>query len=349
MPRTADIDRSTRSAIDAAIEAERARQQVVGLALGVIREGRVAYLQYYGLADREKGVAVTEKTLFRWASISKTLTAVTAMQLVDEGRLDLNRDVRRYVPEFPDEGEPVTSRQLLCHQGGIVHYSNGKVIRTQREYGRKHPFESVILALDTFKESPLIARPGEKHSYTTHGYILLSAVIERAGKMRFADQVRARIVRPLGLETLRPDYQWERIAHRAVGYRLGQGKVVRSTDTDVSWKLGGGGFLSNAADMARYATALIKGRLVSKASERAMWTRQRLRSGEGTSRGLGFVVETQNGTLKISHNGAQEKTRTRMVLFPRQRHGMVVLSNSENAKPGAFTTAAYRAIEALKE
>ncbi|NLE36868.1 MAG: beta-lactamase family protein, partial [Pirellulaceae bacterium] len=235
-------------AVDDAIRAEMERQQAVGAAVGVVRDGRVVYLKGYGHADREAGVPVTEQTLFRWASISKTLTAVAAMQLVERGLLDLDADVRSHVPEFPDKGVVITPRQLLCHQGGIVHYSNGRVIRTEREYDTPHPFEDVVTALDTFKESPLVAKPGERASYTTHGYILLSAVVERAGSETFADQVRRRIVEPLGLTTLRPDYQWESIDHRAVGYRTRRGRVVRSTDTDVSWKLGGGGYLSNIGD-----------------------------------------------------------------------------------------------------
>ena len=93
--------------------------------------------------------------MFRWASISKSLTAVAAMQLWERGDLDLKREARRYVPEFPDKGTTIRVWHLLCHQGGIVHYTNGKVIQTKRNYPMAHPFENVIFALDTFRESPL--------------------------------------------------------------------------------------------------------------------------------------------------------------------------------------------------
>ena len=96
--------------------------------------------------------------------------------------------------------------QLLSHLGGIVHYSNGRVIRTEREYDTPHPYEDVILALDTFKESPLVSRPGVRHSYSSHGFILASAVVQRAGKQKFADQVNERIAKPAGMTTLQPDY-----------------------------------------------------------------------------------------------------------------------------------------------
>jgi CubicO group peptidase (beta-lactamase class C family) len=238
----------------------------------------------------------------------------------------------------------ITTRQLLAHLGGVVHYRNGPVVRTEREYDRVHPYESVILALDTFKESPLVCAPGEKHSYTTHGYILASAVVERAGEQKFAEQVRERIVEPLGMETLRPDYQWEEIPGRTVGYRKNVVGVVRSTDTDVSWKLGGGGFISNVEDLARLAAGLIGDDLLDAEMKEMMWTAAVTRAGETTSYGLGFSVAEENGRLKVSHSGAQEKTRTRLVIYPDDGHGVVVMTNSEHGSPGAFTTAVYGAI-----
>ena len=148
-------------------------------------------------------------TQFRWASISKPVTAIAALQLVEKGLLDLDADVRTYVPEFPEKDFKITARQLLCHQAGIVHYDNGKVVPTEKKYKEAHPFADVVTALDTFKESPLLSVPGEKYSYTTHGFILLSAVVQRAGKEKFADQVHTRIAKPLGMSGFRPDYEWE--------------------------------------------------------------------------------------------------------------------------------------------
>ena len=197
--------------VDQAMRGEMASQDLVGLAVGVIQDGEITHLKGYGMANREQRLPVTRQTMFRWASISKSLTAVAAMQLWERGELELEREARHYVPEFPDKGTALSVRHLLCHQGGIVHYTNGKVIRTGRDYPVAHPFENVIFALDTFRESPLVNEPGEKYSYTTHGYILLSAIVERARKQKFAHQVRDRIAKPLELGTLQPDYQWVEI------------------------------------------------------------------------------------------------------------------------------------------
>jgi CubicO group peptidase (beta-lactamase class C family) len=318
------------------------KQQIVGLAVGIIQNGQIVYMKGYGFADQENRVPVTSQTLFRWASCSKPLTAVATLQLMEKDQLDLDTAVRQYVPEFPDQRVVITPRQLLSHQSGIVHYANGRVIRTQRQYTTPHPFEDVVLALDTFKESPLLHTPGEKVSYTTHGYILLSAVVQRAGKQKFAEQVQERIATPLGMTTLQPDYHWQSIPYRAIGYRKQDGQVVRSTDTDVSWKLGGGGYLSNIDDFARFAEGLINRRLVTDKTEALMWEPQKLANGASTEWGLGFVVELgPDRRLKVSHDGSQEKARTRMVMYPREKHGVVIMSNSEWVNPGQFSTLVY--------
>ena len=331
--------------VDKAMRDEMAGQELIGLAVGIIQDGQIAYLKGYGLANREQRLPVTHQTMFRWASISKSLTAVAAMQLWERGDLDLKREARWYVPEFPDKGTAIRVRHLLCHQGGIVHYTNGKVIRTKRDYPVAHPFENVIYALDTFKESPLVNKPGEKYSYSTRGYMLVSAVVERAGKQKFAHQVRDRIAKPLKLATLQPDYQWEEIPHRAVGYRQHGGQVEVSTNTDVSWKLGGGGFISNIDDLAKFAAGLLNHRLVKPATRQKMWARQMTSSGEQTKYALGFSFNhyrdgelhtwKANGTgiEIVGHSGSQEKAKTWMALSPQEKLGVVVMSNSEYARP----------------
>jgi serine beta-lactamase-like protein LACTB, mitochondrial len=329
--------------IDDSVKEQMSQQQLVGVSIGVIDGGRVAYSQGFGFADVENQVAMTPQSLIRWASVSKPLTAVVAGQLVAEGRLSFDDDVRKYVPEFPDHGVTIRVRDLLCHQSGIVHYANGRVVRTQKEYGEPHPFQNVINSLDTFKESPLVNAPGEKYSYSTHAYMLLSAVTERAENKPFAQQVQDRINSPLGLTTLQPDYQWVEISPRAVGYRLRNQQVIPSTNTDVSWKLGGGGFISSVEDMAAFGAGLMGSKLLSEKIKSQMWVRQKTTDGSETDVGLGFFIDGVGESLRVSHNGSQEKAKTRMVIYPNRKNGIVVMSNCEHAEPGRISTAIYQA------
>lgn len=333
------MDDLDRQAVDKAVQAEMARQKLVGVAIGLIRDGEVAYVGSYGMEDRENGIPVSGRTMFRWASISKPLTAIAAVQLAVTDRMDLDADVRTLVPEFPDKGLPITTRQLLGHLGGVVHYRNGPLIKTQRTYVTANPFESVIVSLDNFKESPLVSDPGTAFNYTTHGFILASAAVERAGEQPFHEQVDERIATSLGLESLQPDYQWIAIPHRAVGYRKSAGKVVRSTDTDVSWKLGGGGFISNIDDLAAFAAALDDETFITPAMRRLLFTPLKTDDDRSTGYGLGFGVRTSGDLLTVSHTGAQEKVRGLMEVRPDTGDGIVILTNSEYGDCGAVARA----------
>lgn len=325
-------------ALEARIQHELREQQLIGLAVAVVVDGQIAYARGFGFADRPGELPVrASNTSFRWASISKPVTAVAALQLAERNKLDLDTDVRALLPEFPAKPHPISVRQLLTHQGGIVHYTNGEVIRTQRSYDTPHPFHDVVTALDTFKESPLVCEPGTKHSYTTHGYILLGAAVQRAGGASYWQQVRERIAGPLGMTTFVPDYPGPTPAPRTRGYRKVLGVVAPSSDADVAWKLPGGGFTSTVIDLARFAQGLLDGSLLSETSQAAMFTAQKTRDGKATNYGLGVRVDRIDGVPCVSHSGAQDQTRTNLVIVPGKQVAVAVMCNSEWAKLGAFT------------
>lgn len=323
--------------VDAKVQAEIERQGCVGIAVVVIDGGKIAWSKGYGFADRENNVPVDPAvTQFRWASICKSVTAVAALQLAEKGKLDLDADIRTYVPEFPDKGVKITARELLCHQGGIPHTGSngGTIVRTQKTYTAAHPFADVVTALDMFKDSPLVNTPGTTYFYSTPGYVLLSAVVQRAGRERYADQVHERIARPLGMANFRPDYQWEDIPHRAAGYMKVDGKIQRRPDDkvdDVAWKLAAGGFTSPATDLARFGVGLIQGKLVSAETTQKMWTINKpTAAGKADPYGYGFfIVHMPDGRTLVGHDGSQQKTKTALLLDPQAKKGIALMTNSE--------------------
>jgi CubicO group peptidase (beta-lactamase class C family) len=176
--------------------------------------------------------------------------------------------------------------------------------------------------------------PGEAYSYTTHGYILASAVVERAAEKPYVRVVRDRVCRPLRLRSLQPDYQFMRIRDRAVGYRRdSNGAIKQSSDTDVSWKVGGGGWISTIDDLAGFAEGLLSDEFLDEELRRTLWTEQRTLGGRATGYGLGFGLGKSGEERRVSHTGAQEKARTILVLYPDSNRGIVVMSNSEWANP----------------
>jgi CubicO group peptidase (beta-lactamase class C family) len=155
------------------------------------------------------------------------------------------------------------------------------------------------------------------------------------------------------MTTLQPDYQWLEIPGRATGYRKQSDDIVESRDADVSWKLGGGGFVSSVADLGAFAGGLLQGSLLQPDIQALVWTQQTTSNGESpphiqeTGYGLGFGVREQFGRRIISHNGAQAKTRTCMLLYPDEMLGVVVMTNCEWGKPEAIATALANMIPAV--
>jgi CubicO group peptidase (beta-lactamase class C family) len=331
-------------AVDKVVAAELKTQGVIGVAIGIIQNGEIVYLKGYGLSDRDNRTPVTEHTVFSWGSNSKPLTAVAAMQLVEKKLLDLDADVRTYVPEFPDKGHVITTRQLLSHQSGIPHYSNVKIVPTKLRYSTDQPFIDPVFALDIFNRSPLLFAPGEKVSYSSYAYILLSAVVQRAGKETFQTQINRRIAKPLGMKSLQLDIKSGTQRNWAIGYTKNtDGRVVPAKEEANYWKHGAGGFKSDIEDFALWAQGLLNRQLLYEETEKLMWSRQTLSNGEEICWGLGFSIADQGG-LKVSHNGSNDGMNTRLVLYPRARHGIVVMSNCQFANAGAISTAIYKVL-----
>lgn len=332
----APIPAFSEQTVDAFIEAAIREQQIVGISVAVAKEGKIVLERHYGFEHRENKVPAGPQTMYRWASISKPVTAVAAMQLVEAGKLDLEADVRTIVPAFPEKPWNITVRQLLCHQGGIVHYSNGTVTALPVPASPPNPYQDVVLALDTFKMSPLVCEPGTKYSYTTHGYMLAGAAVQLAGGDGFWNQVRTRIAEPAGMTSFRPDYQWEQIPNRTRGYRKIAGVVVPSTDTDVSWKLAGGGFTSTVGDLSRFSIALMDNTLLKAESFAAMRKRQTLRDGTRTDYGLGLRIGRRGRTATCLHSGSQEKAATLLIMAPASKASVAIMCNTEDTELGGL-------------
>lgn len=321
-------------------------QGVVGLSAAVVYEGELIDVRSFGWEDYHEDIPASEETMYRWASIGKPLTAVAALQLAETEELDLDRDVREYVPEWP-HNQALTSRQLLCHQSGVVHYENMKP-RTLTEYDVEHPWADSILRLDMFKETDLLFEPGQRFSYSTPGYVLLGAVIERASKGSFVEQVMERVCKPLEMTSMQPDYQWVEIPHRATGYHLWEGRSARSVDDNIAWKLPAGGWISTVTDLARFGLGLMESDILTNETRQAMWEAQKLPDGSATRYGLGVGVGNVSGTLTIAHSGGQNKTSTYLVCAPEAGAAVALMCNTQGISLSSISTSILTAMLELE-
>jgi len=315
-----------------AVEAELTKQlqqdKIPGLSCAIAVRGELLLRVGLGLADVENDVPATPQTVYRLASISKPITAVLAMQLAEQGQLDLDADVQALVPSWPAKPWPVTTRQLLAHLGGVRHYL--------REGESTVHYATQTEGLVCFAADPLLHQPGSKYHYSTYGYNLVAAVVEARTGVPFAQVLRQRIAEPAGATTLQDDDVRRIVRGRAQGY-VRVGDVLQNSELmDASYKLGGGGLCASAEDLARFGVALLDGKLVAPATLQQMTTRQQTttgeRAGEAIDYGLGLRVEAQGARSLWWHSGAQSRVSTMLLLLPQERVVVVLLCNLEKVR-----------------
>jgi len=319
--------RASQALPEAAAAAVRAFQQehaIPGLSVAIAQGSAVTWAQGFGLADLENDVAAGADTVYRLGSISKPVTAVAALQLVERGKLQLDVDVRTVVPEFPEKPWPVTLRQLLGHLGGVRHYQRGETESTVH-------FDTQRAALPRFAGDPLLHEPGTKYFYSTYGFNLVAAAVEAADGRPFAAVV-ADIAARAGAPSLQDDDVRRLIRHRAQGYIRRGEALENSALMDGSYKLGGGGLCSSAPDLARFGLALLDGRLLGEDALRTMTQEQQTTAGEGVGYGCGLRIGERHGRREFQHGGAQSRVSTVMVLWPEPRAAAVVMCNLEGVR-----------------
>jgi CubicO group peptidase (beta-lactamase class C family) len=316
--------------IEAAITAVMSRQSIPGLSIAIVTDNELRWQSGYGMADVENFVPAKASTVYRIASVSKTLTAVAAMQLAEQGKLDLDAPVQKYAPSFPTKNFPITTRQLLAHLSGIRHYKPGEVERTNR-------YESLTDALNIFKDDPLEHEPGTRFTYTTFGYTLLGAVIEGASGMTFIDYMRERVFKPAGMKQTQADDLYTIIRNRARGYSprvYGRfdGNFRNAALMDSSYKIPGGGLVSTAEDLARFAIAVQNGALIKQEMFEQMTKSQKTRDGRETGYGYGWYIDRREGRQpdgSIWHGGVQAGFTADLWIMPKKRFALVILTNLE--------------------
>ena len=325
LPAQGDPAKSIESRLQSAIK----KHSIPGLSCAVMQKGELTFSKGYGFADLENDVPATDATVYRLASISKPVTAVLIMQLVERGALDLDADVSTIVPEWPKKQWPVTCRQLLSHLGGVRHYKSTEVESTQR-------YRNQVAALPRFAADPLLHEPGTKYTYSTFGFNLLAAVVEKRHEQSFGAAVREHIGRLAHATTLQDDDQRRLIKHRAQGYVMRDGRLQNSELMDSSYKLGGGGLCASAPDVARFAHALMSNQLLRPETREWMWREQHTKDGNPVGYALGFGVRQVLGKRLVQHSGAQSRVSTMLCMLPEEQIAVVIMCNLEGARLGGL-------------
>jgi CubicO group peptidase (beta-lactamase class C family) len=334
----AKLAKDKQAQIEAAAARFMAAKRIPGISVAIVESGNYEWSAGFGMADLENLVPATSQTLYRLASISKPFTATAAMLLWQQHKLDLDAPVQRYCPAFPQKDDPVTTRQVLGHIGGIRHYKSET--QDDPELGNTRHFDDTVQSgLKFFAADPLVARPGTAFHYSTQGFTLIACVIEGASGEKYVDFVRRNVLQPVGMLHTQPDDRFAIIPYRTRFYEKTKSGDVRNADfLDSSYKIAGGGWLSSADDMANFAVALLNDRLMQRSTRDLMWTSLKTSDGKQTEYALGWGTGKDLGLPDVGHGGGQQGTSTFILMVPERQAGVVVLINLESADASALAT-----------
>jgi serine beta-lactamase-like protein LACTB, mitochondrial len=325
------------SQIESAVSKFMAATHVPGVSVAIVENGAYEWAQGFGFADLENNAPASEHTLYRLGSISKSLTATAAMELVERGKLDLDVPVQKYCPAFPQKPWPLTTREVMGHLAGIRHYKSGS--QDDPEIGNTKHFDNPIQAgLDFFKNDPLLSQPGTHFHYSTQGYTLVGCVIEGATGSRYVDFVAQNVFVPAEMKQTQADNRFMIIPYRTRFYRkTDSGRVENSDFLDSSYKIPGGGWLSSAEDMANFEVAILNDKLINRSTRDLMWTPLKPTDGSKDDYALGWAARDEQGILLVGHDGGQQGTSTDFTIAPAEHVGVVVLTNMENLDPSELS------------
>jgi len=302
LPKWADAVKQGQQIVRAALT----DQNLPGLSVAVGSGGDIVWAEGFGWADLDNQVKVTPDTRFRIGTASTALTSAAAGLLLERGQLKLDEKIQAHVPEFPEKQWPITLKQVMGHVAGV-----------KNDGGDEGPLYSLhcerpVEGLRGFADDSLLFEPESRYSYSSYGWILVSAAIEAAANEPFFAYMRKQIFEPLGMEDTRAESASEAISRRATFYfprfaaNPGYGYHLMR-EVDYSCYAGASAFLSTPSDLVRFAMAIGSGKLLQPATVQLLQTSQRLPSGEETGYGLGWDLEdvTIGGkeTSLVGHDG----------------------------------------------
>jgi CubicO group peptidase (beta-lactamase class C family) len=304
-----------------------------GCAAAVSLNGELIYEKAFGLADLEFNVPNTPQTIFESGSVAKQFTAAAIVLLQQDGKLSLEDPVKKYIPELPDYGAPLTLRHLLNHTSGIRDWG---AVMTLTGAGRGDRVITQDLALDVITHQRAIDfTPGSEYSYSNSGYNLLAIIVERVSKQKFAAFLEERLFKSLGMKnsSLRDDYQ-RVVPGRAQAYsRQGTGP----------WRLnmpfmnvyGNGGMLTTVSDWIKW-NAMLDSKSLGAPLVEALETRGVLNDGRKITYALGLEVSTYKGLKDVSHGGATAGYQTFLARYPDNKVSVAVMCNGTSPSAGAI-------------
>jgi CubicO group peptidase (beta-lactamase class C family) len=304
-----------------------------GAAVGVVRDGEVVLAKAYGSADLEHDIAITPRSRFYMASVSKQFTAMAALIAAEEQGIDLEAPVREIIPELPPCAAEASLYHLLTHTSGLRDYFT---LGALAGLSPETPYTEHRVLRMLARQERLNFAPGEAILYSNSGYVLASILVERATGQNLDAFARQRIFAPLGMDATRFQHDHTAIVpDKVFGYeRRGETWGAGNSLLDV---VGDGGMYSSVQDMLLWLQNLQAPR-VGAAQLKRMRAPARMNGGrEYKGYGMGFFLAEHRGRATVEHSGGLMGYRTQLLWIPSERLGVVMLSNSTETNPPELT------------
>lgn len=318
------------STTDDVVEAEMARQKIPGVAVAIIRNGQAPVIKGYGLANVEHKVRVTPDTIFQSGSVGKQFTAVAAMLLVEDGKLQLDDVVTKYLPAAPASWQRIKVRHLLTHTSGLPDYTQGTI-----DYRKDYTEDELLQFAYGLK---LEFEPGARWNYSNTGYVVLGVLIHKVSGQFYGDLLRQRVFQPLGMKSARIISEADIVPNRASGYRLVRGQWMHQ-----SWvapqlnTTADGSLYVSLRDMVAWDAGIRAGHVLSADAWKQVFAPVVLASGKPYPYGFGWSVATLFGRPAQRHGGSWQGFKADIARYPDDGLTIIVLANLAQADPSRIS------------
>lgn len=298
--------------------------ELPGMSIAIRKKDEIIFAEGFGYSDVEKKIPVTNLTQFRGASTSKVMTTTALARMIQDGLIDIDAPVQKYVPDYPIKEYPITLKQLAGNISGMPHYLNSD--RNEKRY-----YPTIQDALNIFSHHKLLFKPQTKYSYSSAGFVLLSAAMEGASGIRFLDYLQDNVFNPLSMKSTEPDMTQYRVMPNLTRFYKKQNDeyVVINKPREMSGIWAAGGFITTPTDLVLMTKAYSNG-YFNKNIVHKMFESQTLLSGEKTQVGIGWRRSfDMEGRYIIEHAGGMEGTRSVICYFPDEDIAVSVMTNTE--------------------
>ncbi len=317
---TTNQAQSLESKIDK-ILANQFKSNETGVSALVAKDGKVIYRKAFGKANLELDVNMTPENVFQVGSITKQFTAVSILMLLEEGKLSLDDDITKFIPDYPTKGKKITVHHLLTHTSGIKSYTS------MQKFGEVMTMhKSPLKFIDFFKNEPMDFEPGEKYLYNNSGYFILGYIVEKVSGMSYPKFIKERIFDKIGMNNSYYGSHSQLIKNRASGYQKGS-EFTNAQYISLTLPYSAGSIMSNVDDMLKWQTAITTDVFVKEATIDKAFANYILNDGSKINYGYGWSINEINNEPTIEHGGAIPGFLSMGVFVPSKNVYVIVFSN----------------------